>query len=745
MSELDTIRQAMAQMNASQLNHEEILKVAAVAKENGIGMDEFSSWFGKTRKVRPELMRKQWESIRSNSANPAGIGSLVVLCRAQGGRIDPGPRDNDPGHALSWDAMLTVPEAGTIVRTEWIQDEALPTEPGPEWDGKNDLRRYLQAVFTGEDKVGYVVDSYDFEGKRAPKKGVWDRTAGELIEAINRATDLTFVIGDWDAEVGAWIRFNPLDGVDCRDANVTSFRHALVECDTLPIERQYAIIRQLELPLSALVFSGGKSLHGIVKIDAADFKEYQKRVDFLYGICEKNGLVIDRKNRNPSRLSRLPGVTRNGRRQWLIATNTGRSDWADWADWVAGQNDDLPEFETLADYFHNPPKMADSLIAGVLRQGDKMLMSGPSKAGKSFAMLELAIAIAEGSEWLGWQCAQGRVLYVNLELNRASCYHRLIAVYDRLGLPPRHIDEVDVWNLRGKAMPMTELAPRLIHRALKRKYIAILIDPIYKVITGDENAADQMAKFCNQFDKVCYELGAAVIYCHHHSKGSQGQKRAADRASGSGVFARDPDAQLDLIELIVSDACRNQLVNRRECEAMAAKLDGLYPSWREQCGEDDAIVADRLMKWADQAGLADSLRAVRAEARAIAMDVTGWRIEGNLRDDRPMAPRHIWFEHPIHRLDDGMLADAKADGEIVKRSQSEAIAQVKERKSADFEAAFDNLTSFRDGRPVATADLAESLGIATDSVTRWIRNHKNETTLRYNKKGVVYREGKSEK
>ena len=46
-----------------------------------------------------------------------------------------------------------------------------------------------------------------------------------------------------------------------------------------------------------------------------------------------------------------------------------------------------------------------------------------------------------------------------------------------------------------------------------------------------------MGAFCNQFDKICNETGSAAIYCHHHSKGAQGSKRAMDRASGSGVFA----------------------------------------------------------------------------------------------------------------------------------------------------------------------------------------------------------------
>lgn len=74
---------------------------------------------------------------------------------------------------------------------------------------------------------------------------------------------------------------------------------------------------------------------------------------------------------------------------------------------------------------------------------------------------------------------------------------------------------------------MDKLAPRLIRRAAKKGYLAVVLDPIYKVITGDENSADQMAKFCNQFDLVCRELDCAVIYCHHHSKGRAGAASAA--------------------------------------------------------------------------------------------------------------------------------------------------------------------------------------------------------------------------
>ena len=62
------------------------------------------------------------------------------------------------------------------------------------------------------------------------------------------------------------------------------------------------------------------------------------------------------------------------------------------------------------------------------------------------------------------------------------------------------------------------------------------------------------------------ELGSSVIYCHHHSKGGQGNKKSMDRASGSGVFARDPDALIDLIELELSEEMIQAEENRIVCQ-----------------------------------------------------------------------------------------------------------------------------------------------------------------------------------
>lgn len=335
--------------------------------------------------------------------------------------------------------------------------------------------------------------------------------------------DIGATFGDWKPEVGAWIRFNPVDGEGVKNENVTAFRYALVESDSMPISDQDAMYRKLELPIAMLVHSGGKSLHAIVRIDAESYDEYRHRVEFLYDFLEKNGVSVDKQNRNPSRLSRMPGITRNGNRQYIVAKNIGRKSWTDWLDFAEGVADELPDVESFdISILKNPPKLADELIKGVLRCGHKMLISGSSKAGKSFLLMELCIAISKGGKWLGFECKKGRVLYVNLEIDRESCLNRFAAIYTALGVEPDKKDSgLDIWNLRGKALPLDKLVPKLLRRMRNRAYDAVIIDPIYKVITGDENNASEMAAFCNQFDKICSETGCAAIYCHHHSRVSR--------------------------------------------------------------------------------------------------------------------------------------------------------------------------------------------------------------------------------
>ena len=640
------ILSALKSINVAEVDRATWISVGMALKEEGYPCSIWDDWSKNDPRYHPGECEKKWAGF-NGTGKPVKGGTIVQMAK------DRGWMPSTEG-AMAWDDTI-----------EYDGNDGFNGFAPPDaWNPTADLISYLELLFEPNDRVGYVTGDVwqDSEGKWVPSKGVYDRTAGELIASLKKhSDDIGATVGDWKPEVGGWIRFNPLDGEGVKNENVTKFKYALVESDTLPIAEQDILFRKLELPIAALVHSGGKSLHAIVRVDAENYEEYRKRVEFLYDFMEKQGVPIDKQNRNPSRLSRMPGLTRNGNRQYLAATNIGRKSWTEWMDYVEGVTDELPPMESLAKYKDNPPKLPEELIEGILRRGHKMLISGSSKAGKSFLLMELCVAIAEGTKWLGFPCKQGKVLYVNLEIDPASCINRFLKIYDALGVPMNNSENIVVWNLRGHAVPLDQLVPKLIRRVRDLQLSAIIIDPIYKVITGDENNASEMGQFCNQFDKICTETKCSTIYCHHHSKGAQGSKRAMDRASGSGVFARDPDAQLDMIQLELTDDIKN---NVRDGHA------------------------------------------------------TAWRLESNLREFENIEPVNFWFEYPIHRLDASEeLNNIPAVGSVAANlSRSSKRTTVEERRTA-LDTAYDVCSI---NPPVKIKDIVEYTELNEKTIRRYL-------------------------
>lgn len=726
-NKLDLIK-ILDYIDPASCDYSEWTQVGMALKHEGYSVSEWDNWSRRdSKRYHNNECYTKWNTF-NGTASPVTGGTIVQMAKDRGYKI-PSSREFQ---TYDWDDEILLEEGFISSGGEGVK----LYEP-KEWDPVKEITTYLETLFETNENVGYVTETWEkIDGEQVkylPTKGLCDRTAGELIELLNICDgDIGAVFGDYKEKAGAWIRFNPLDGKGVKNENVTDYRYALVESDCMALEEQNALIRELELPVAVLVYSGGKSVHAIVKIDAPNYDEYQKRVSYLYNVCRKNGLEIDKQNKNPSRLSRMPGVIRNGKKQYIIDTNIGKTDWEEWKDWIESINDDLPDPESLANEWNNLPELAPPLIEGVLRQGHKMLVGGPSKAGKSFGLIELSVSIAEGIKWFGFNCTQGKVMYVNLELDRASCLHRFKDVYTALEIPPKNLDKIDIWNLRGRSIPMDKLAPKLIRRASKKDYIAIIIDPIYKVITGDENSADQMANFCNQFDKVCTELGCAVIYCHHHSKGSQGGKRSMDRVSGSGVFARDPDALLDLTELELSEGLIKQQENETVCKEALKWLKRFNFNIDELCSQDDVLSASKMLEIARKSLSMNSFQLMMKDidtAKKVIQNRTAWRIEGTLREFPKFPPLNLWFDYPVHREDNvGVLKDCEVGGEFNSKNspykknfeKKKSSQDKKKERKESLETAFSGVET---NGEADIKELAEYMGVTEKTVRRNLKEH----------------------
>ena len=168
------------------------------------------------------------------------------------------------------------------------------------------------ALYDKDDFLNVVTD-FTIEQHKDGKQKANPRGAGK-----------TLLRDDWmrsirdrgapQSEAGAWIRPNPVkrhgtgkNGAPC-DSDVTSYRFCLLESDDLPLDLQLSLWARLPLPIAAIIDSGGRSVHAWVMLNCSTAEEYQAKVDRIYTLLARFGLCPS--NKNPSRLSRLPGAQR---------------------------------------------------------------------------------------------------------------------------------------------------------------------------------------------------------------------------------------------------------------------------------------------------------------------------------------------------------------------------------------------------------------------------------------------------
>lgn len=215
---------------------------------------------------------------------------------------------------------------------------------------------------------------------------------------------------------------------------------------------------------------------------------------------------------------------------------------------LGGQASGLPPMQDAAVFTAEPIEQPPELIAGLLHQTSKLVIGAPSKARKTWLLLDLAISVAHGIAWLGHQVTAGKTLYLNLEIGRAFFQRRILAIAQAKGLAIKPGAFI-VWNLRGASVDYISLLERIAAHASGRNFSLVVIDPLYKMLgAADENSARDITELLNRVERLATSTGAAIAFASHFAKGNAAAKNSIDRISGSGVFARDPDSFLTLTE-----------------------------------------------------------------------------------------------------------------------------------------------------------------------------------------------------
>lgn len=424
----------------------------------GLTEEEVDRWCGGGAGYEPGCLSKHWRSYGAPTDPDAAYGALVNLAKAnpdyepyrgEGSRLRASSQGSG-ARTADRPAPKAVPQGLKPMGTRcpvvvdpttysWAADHVRAALAQPDFiDPALQFRMQLEGLgFTDGECAVNPGETVAVCGDPADPK-----TYGFFgpQEAYDRAAE---IIARYN-----FICLNPLDGTGRKaKANVTDYRNLLVECDPegwdgmdaearmLDLERQFASVAATGAPVFSATYSGHKSVHTVVRIDAADLADYEAKARWTYGVLKASGIDgLDEACKNPDRWTRLAGADREGVEQTVVFLDTPdmrafELSHGTWEEWRRGllwtdlmDRAGAPDLDALKRGYLAPPPVTgtgirplDRWLMGGMRPGIHVLMGTPG-AGKSSLALQVAVNVAAKG---------GRVAVVSAEMTAQECAARV--------------------------------------------------------------------------------------------------------------------------------------------------------------------------------------------------------------------------------------------------------------------------------------------------------------------------------
>jgi hypothetical protein len=218
-------------------------------------------------------------------------------------------------------------------------------------------------------------------------------------------------------------------------------------------------------------------------------------------------------------------------------------DFARVDDILAVAGGDIAAATTMLRRTERTPPRRSFLVPGLIPDGAPSLLLGSAKAGKSTALLELAVAVARREpEWMGFpidHSRRGLVVFFAGEDSEAEVVERVKRMTGGEDTPyglmivPAGSGDLDqtLGNLERENVRM------------------IIIDPARKYFVGDEDGSDQVSDLFNRIEPIARKKNCAVIVAHHLKRHADPKtvSEIAEYVRGSGVWLDRPRATMGML------------------------------------------------------------------------------------------------------------------------------------------------------------------------------------------------------
>jgi hypothetical protein len=230
---------------------------------------------------------------------------------------------------------------------------------------------------------------------------------------------------------------------------------------------------------------------------------------------------------------------------------------------------ELPGYVDLDALMAMPYQEEPWIAYGLIAPQRMTALVGDAKIGKSLLALEMAVAISNGSDFLGRATTKTKTLYIDMENNVESDVKTRL---HQMGFGPGDFDNLYYLSFPTLAALDTEAGGLYLSKIVSEHGIeCVFLDTISRLVQGEENSNDTWNKFYNYTELLLKQLKVAVLRIDHTGK---------DRSKGArGGSAKKGDVDL---EIRMTATQKNQFTLGCDVKRMHSGFDLMHIERKEE-------------------------------------------------------------------------------------------------------------------------------------------------------------------
>lgn len=228
------------------------------------------------------------------------------------------------------------------------------------------------------------------------------------------------------------------------------------------------------------------------------------------------------------------------------------------------------------------PIKPELVVKGMLYKDSLVTFVGQAKVGKTWIMLDMALAFANGIPWMGFEPEKPMTIaYLDGEMPVWALLERSQVIAKARGVSVKGTDQggvffypfhdhqpkVTLTDIKNAAYTIKEIRPDLV--IVDNLSAFHDSDAAWFTSESDDKSMDIIA---TTWKDIRREFGCPMILVHHATKGTQHEKGIMDMGSGSGALGRRTDGQMVIREMRDQDG-----ESIRTYWQFAVKLRHFYP------------------------------------------------------------------------------------------------------------------------------------------------------------------------